>query len=169
MLFVTQRLKLLPAARKKEEKKKQAPLLSVCEWICAHLCPGSVVISNCSFDAFPSCLPGLVTGHGRHWSLSWTEVWPRFGDTLGTTSIWTPITGVLVGVWMLGRGWGMVAEAEPSITMYTLRHHFRFGVVCCVFFPLSSLRCIKKGSCKCVYDMQEAAFGLPSSTHVFLG
>lgn len=107
--------------KKKPQKSRTDKLhyyLSVCVWICARLCPGSVVNPNCSFAAFPSCLPGLVTGHGSHWSLSWTEVWPRFRDTLGTTSIWTSITGVLVRVWMLGRGWGMVTEVEPSVTIY---------------------------------------------------
>jgi len=63
----------------------------------------------------------------------------------------------------------MVAEAEPSIAMYVVRHHFGLGVVPqLVFFPLSSLRCSKKGSCKCAYDMQEAAFGLPSGTELCL-
>lgn len=70
---------------------------------------------------------------------------------------------------MLGRGWGMFAEAELSITMYVVWHLLRLEIVPQpVIFPLSSLSCIE-GSCECVYDVQEAAFGLLSSAQVFLG
>lgn len=41
---------------------------------------------------------------------------------------------------MLGRGWGTVAEAEPSITMYVVWHHFRLGIVPQLVFFFSSLK-----------------------------
>lgn len=127
------------------------PLIFICEWICAHLYPRSPAVSNCSFDVFPSCLPGLVTGHGSHWSLSWTEVWPRFGDTLGTTSIWTSITGVPVGLWTLGRDWEwLLKQREPFMTMYVVRHHFSLGVVPHLVF-FSSLKPEVHQDGKCVY------------------